>query len=288
VTRPIPKFVHSIALISGLVQMSVADAQQVYKPKMEAGVAAAGIHGPAYPGSSISSDRFFFAPWFIYRSDTLSVKDGGINLKAYDSDRVIVDLGIGVALNADSSITPVREGMPDLDYLLELGPRINVLLFDEFGELGRRNRLNWKTSYRQSLSTDFKRLDLRGPVFDTELEYRWDTNAANDLSIEASVGALWLGNKLSDYIYAVEPQFATQDREAYDAQSGFLGFNLSLGFMVRPVKKMNLYFGLGLDLYDGTRNEQSPLFEKDQGTSAILAVSYKLYESADTVLVRDE
>lgn len=289
-SRLAPNVVLFIALALSFANVSAVHAQQTYKPKVEAGLAAAGIYSPAYPGSSVSSDRFFAAPWVIYRGENVNVKDGGVNLKAYDSDLVTVDLGISFSLNADSSITPVRDGMPDLDYLLELGPRVNVWLYDEYRESGYRNRLNWKTSYRQAMSLDFKRLALhgRGPVFDTELDYRWDSNAASDLSILASVGALWVGNKLSDYIYAVEPQYVTEDREAYDAQAGFLGIDLSLGILVRPVKNMSVYFGLGVDLYDGSRNDQSPLFEKERGSSVLLGVAYTLYESAETVLVRDE
>jgi len=289
-SRTSPTILLLIALALSLAQVSFVQAQQTYKPKVEAGLAGAGIYSAAYPGSSVSSDRFFAAPWLIYRGENLNVKDGGVNLTAYDSDRVTVDLGASFSLNADSSITPLRDGMPDLDYLVELGPRMNVWLYDEYSESGYRNRLNWKTSYRQAMSLDFRRVALhgRGPVFDSELDYRWDSNAANGFSIEASVGALWAGNKISDYIYAVEPQYVTEERQAYDARPGFLGIDLSLGFQLRPVKKMNVYLGLGVDLYNGSRNDQSPLFEEELGSSVILGVAYTLYESTATVLVRDE
>jgi len=60
----------------------------------------------------------------------VQVKDGGIELVAYRSDRLVIDLGVSGSLNSDTSDTPLREGMPDLDFLFELGPRFNVPLSD--------------------------------------------------------------------------------------------------------------------------------------------------------------
>lgn len=264
-----------------------AHAADSQKPRLEYGVAGAGIQTAAYPSSSIDIQRQFFAPWFIYRSDKVQVKDGGVKLIAYQSDKITIDLGIGGSLSADTSETPLRDGMPDIDYLLELGPRFDVPLRDS-SDAYWRNRINWVSSYRFALSTDFKRLDFRGPVLTTELLYRKDGIKNSNLSFDLSVSSTWLGDPLMDYFFAVNEQYATDERPQFNAQSGFLGIEVSAGVQFRPVSKLNTYIGVGFTSLDGSKNRNSPLFESKSNARIILAASWKLYASEDLVTVSDE
>jgi len=257
------------------------------KPRFEAGVAAAGVQVPAYPSSSVTSKRNFFSPWFIYRSEKLQVKDGGVNLTAYESDKLTVDLGVGVSLNADTSITPLRNGMPDIDYLLELGPRFDVSLLDETNDSIRR-RLNWTTALRLAMSTDGKRVDFRGPVLNTQLRYRMGGFFNNKISFNTSVESTWLGNELMDYFFAVEPEYQTPVRPEFNASGGFLGVSLSAGINYRPTTEISTYFGFDISSLDGSKNEDSPLFEQETNTRMILAFSWRLYKSKGLVLGPDD
>lgn len=256
-------------------------------PQLEFGVAAAGLQVPAYPASSVTNERQFFVPWFIYRSDNVQVKDGGVELLAYESDRLKIDLGVGGSLNADTSDTPLREGMPDLDFLLELGPRFNVPLSDETND-GIRSRLNWITSLRLALSTDFQRLDNRGPVLNTELRYRADGFANDKLSFSASLGSIWLGDELMDYFFAVDSEFATPTRPEYNASSGFLNLAASLGFSYDVTSDISTFIGLGYQSFDGAENSDSPLFEGNSTSSIIIAASWRLYKSKKMASIREE
>ncbi len=257
------------------------------KPGFEFGLAGASVQVAAYPSSSVTSERYFLAPWFIYRSDKVQVKDGGINLIAYESDKLTIDLGLGGSLNADTSETPLRDGMPDIDYLLELGPRFDVRLIDKANSHGR-NRLNWTTAYRFALSTDFKRLDYRGPVLNTELSFRRSGLADNKLSLQASIGSTWVGNQLMDYFFSVAPEFETANRPRYNANGGFLGFDLSAGLQYKPVPTVNTFLGIGVTSLSGSKNDDSPLFEEDINTRIIIGVSWKVYQSKRTVIVANE
>ncbi len=256
-------------------------------PRLEIGVAAAALQVPAYPSSSVVSDRQFIVPWFIYRSDKVQVKDGGVELIAYQSDRLIIDLGIGGSLNADTSETPLREGMPDIDFLFEVGPRFNVPFLDSTKN-NIRSRLNWFTSLRFAVSTDFRRLDFRGPLLNTEVEYRLEGFSNNKLSFNTSVFANWLGDDLMDYFFAVDDEFVTATRPAFDANAGFLNAGVSLGVSYRPTPALTTFLGLGYTSYKGSENDDSPLFEDDINTSIILAASWRFFESERRVTVRDE
>jgi len=141
------------------------------KSTFEFGVAAAALRVPAYPSSSVKNDRFFGAPWIIYRGDRVQVKEGGVELKAFQSKKLLVDVGIGAALGSDASDTPLRAGLPDLDFILQLGPRFTVPVMDKTVD-GIRTRLNWVSGLRLAVSTDFQSLDFQGPLATTELRFR--------------------------------------------------------------------------------------------------------------------
>ena len=257
------------------------------KPQLEIGVAGAGISSAAYPSSSVTSNRGFIVPWFVYRSEKVQVKDGGVKLIAYQNDWLTVDVGIGGSLNADTSITPIREGMPDIDFIFEAGPRFDVSIKDD-STGAWRDRVNWVTAYRFAVSTDFKRLDYRGPLLNTELVYRKDGIGDNRLSFDVSLGATWAEERLQDYFFEVAPEFVTSDRARFDAQAGFLGLDLSAGIQFQPTKRVSAFVGVGVSSFDGSRNEDSPLFEEDLNTRVIAALSWEIYRSKKLVTASGE
>ncbi len=256
-------------------------------PQLEFGIAAAALQVPAYPSSAVTNERQFVLPWFIYRSDTVQVKDGGVEMVAYESDRLKIDMGIGGSLNADTSDTPLREGMPDIDFLLELGPRFDVPLSNQTRN-GIRTKLNWVTSLRLAVSTDFRRLDYRGPVLNTQLKYRVAGFGNDKVSLSASVSSTWLGNELMDYFYSVDDEFVTDSRPAFNAGGGFLNLGASFGVGFEPTPDINAYIGIGYRNFNGSENEDSPLFEQDSNTNIIVAASWRLYKSKKLVSVREE
>lgn len=285
----IPVFLTSVLFAPVFAQeTSDSEVKTEGKPRFEFGLASAALQVPAYPSSSVNTERLFVLPWFIYRSDKLQVKDGGVQLIAYQSDRLVIDLGIAGSLNSDTSETPLREGLPDLDFIIELGPRFTVPIFDRTDSKNRRSRLNWVTSFRFAVSTDFSSLDDRGPVLNTQLSYRKDGLFNNKLSFDVAGGPTWLGSQLQDYFFSVDPEFVTPDRPQFDAEAGYLGFNFSAGFRYRPVKRISTFLGLGVNSLAGSRNADSPLFEDELTTQIILGISYQVFRTKRSVQVFDE
>ena len=112
---------------------SVADVPEsnpflVEKYRWEFGIGAAALSLEAYPASSQTTDRVFALPYFIYRGDTFRVEDGNLSAVAVENRRYRLDLSIGAALNVDSEDVPLRAGLPDLDFLFEIGPKLEVQL----------------------------------------------------------------------------------------------------------------------------------------------------------------
>ena len=147
----------------------------VEKYRWEFGVGAAALSLEAYPASSETTDRVFALPYFIYRGDTFRVEDGNLSAVAVENRRYRLDLSIGAALNVDSDDVPLRAGLPDLDFLFEIGPKLEVQLWEKLSLAERRrHRLELDLALRASFSTDFSSVSSRGYVLNTQLDYELD------------------------------------------------------------------------------------------------------------------
>ncbi|MEM7256990.1 MAG: MipA/OmpV family protein [Pseudomonadota bacterium] len=260
----------------------------VVLPRWEFGLAAAALKVPAYPSSASSSERQFLVPWFVYRGDKVRLQDGGAKLIALENERVTIDISIAGSLNANSEDAPLRAGMPNLDYLLELGPKLDVRLFDKSLDNGQRQLLSWSTALRAAVSTDFKSARGRGAVLGSQLRYRHRGLANDRVSWSASLTSTWAAESLLDYIYQVDDAFVTADRPAYDARAGYVGTRLSFGLFSEINDRWSVYLGLSSSIHNSAANRDSPLFERDNTVSVFGGVSWEIKRSSQTIRVLDE
>ena len=166
------------------------------KPVWEIGVGGGYSGGMDYPASSSRNDRTLFLPYAIYRGKTFRVGSGRVKAVAVEKPRFSVDLSLGASFNADSEDNPLREGMPDLDFLFEVGPRLEYRLFDR--EVGKRSRssLSWENYLRAVFSTDFKQLESRGLRLGSRLRYQFSNLAGRDLDFFVRFGPVWASEPL--------------------------------------------------------------------------------------------
>ncbi|MGQ8366550.1 MipA/OmpV family protein [Glaciecola sp. 1036] len=119
------------------------------QPLWEFGVAGGVGDTPNYPASSERNFIALAAPYFVYRGEILRIGDGGVRAVVVDDERWELDFSFGGAFNADSEDDSVRAGMPELDYLFEVGPlfeRKNTLQFGA-GFVWRIYTSDQKTTY---------------------------------------------------------------------------------------------------------------------------------------------
>jgi len=83
-----------------------------------------------YPGAKQSNRLIFPAPYLTYRSEKFEV-DRGIKSFIYNSETIIIDISADFGFPVDSDETLARKGMPDLDFVLQLGPSLEFLLNDK-------------------------------------------------------------------------------------------------------------------------------------------------------------
>jgi len=190
---------------------------------------------------------------------------------------------VGGSLNANSSGNSAREGMPDLDFLFEIGPQLEVRLRDDIIDGGSRIQSRFTSEIRAVFVTDFQDVGRQGLVAEAGFDINLRNVKGSGIDVGAAIDVTFANEELQDYFYEVQPQFATPTRPVFDARGGFLESKLSLGMGFRPRKNMAIFLGASTGLYSGAANEDSPLFETTTQTGFAIGFVWSLLRSSTLV-----
>lgn len=254
------------------------------RPVWEAGVFAAAFNSPEYPAAGQSQTNVIPSPYFIYRGKTLRIGEGSIaRAVAIDKSWYELDLSLAGSFNANSEDNVARAGMPDLDFIFELGPQLRLRLSKfEFEQHGK-GELFLNLQARAAFSTDFSGVNKRGYVFQPVFSYRQRGWLSEKTALSFSLSPTWATEKLHDYFYQVDSDFITQQRQAYDAKGGYLGTDLSVGLSFNANKDIRIFTFARASLHNGSANEDSPLFIKKSTYSYGIGMVWRLWESEERV-----
>ena len=254
------------------------------RPVWEVGVFAAAFSSPEYPGAGQRQNNVIPAPYFIYRGETLRIGDGSIaRAVAIDRSWYELDLSLAGSFNANSEGNEARLGMPDLDFIFELGPQLRVLLSKFEFELHGKGELFLNLQARAAFSTDFSGFNKRGYVFQPVLSYRQRGWLSEKTALSIRLSPTWATEKLHDYFYQVDSDFVTEQRSAYDAESGYLGTDLSVGLSFNATEDIRIFTFARASLHSGSANEDSPLFRDKSTYSYGIGMVWQLWESEEKV-----
>ncbi len=242
-------------------------------------LAAFGRYAPVYPGSAESDLTILPIPIPLYRGSFLNF---GENLdqvargEIIETRRVRLGVDLDFTFGEDSDEIAVRQAMPDLDFMLEIGPELEIKLDNRTPTQGE---LLLALQLRAGISFDGVDPTSRGLLFSPELEYRRDQVFGGDNLLSLRFKPSWASEDFMDYYYEVEPQFATPERPAFDSTSGYVGSRLTAA-LTRQINE-RLVFGISASywLNSGAENELSPLHLDDSGASIQAAFIWKLWES---------
>ena len=245
------------------------------KPKWEVGAFVAAFNTPLYPAAAENQSKFLPVPFVIYRGERLRVGEGGvIKAMAVDKPRFKVDLSLGAAFAANSDDAKVREGMPDLDFIFEIGPEVSVMLTNT------KQSETWLTfQLRQAFSTDFSSIDDRGYIFQPELSYQGKQLFGDNDSFKLTFSSSFATKKMHQYFYQVDEVYSTLERPNYNAKGGYLGSEVTLVNRFEIRENISIFFSSNVGFYQGASNEESPLFKKDFNYSFGLGLKWTLYQS---------
>ena len=97
---------------------------QAALPVVEAGVFGGAALLPDYPASGQSHARGVVLPWLIYRGELLRSDDRGLRGRLWRDRDLEFTVNANGAVGSRSRDNRAREGMPDLDWLGEIGPSL--------------------------------------------------------------------------------------------------------------------------------------------------------------------
>lgn len=263
----------AVLVLAGLATTG-ARAEQL--PLWEAGLGATVISFPHYRGSDERRSWVLPFPYVVYRGEFLQADERRIRGLFFKTERAELDVSVNGTPPVDSSENDARQGMPDLDATLEIGPSLNLLLMRTDD---RKSRLELRLPVRAAFATDFSHVNLAGWVFQPNLNLdirnafgypRWNLGVL--------AGPMFSDGSYNQYFYGVVPAFATATRPAYNASGGYAGTQLLVSLSKRFPK-----FWVGAFARWDTLNEavfaDSPLVRTNHTFAAGIALAWMLGES---------
>ncbi len=268
----------TIALVLALAAAGGARADSL--PLWEAGLGVGAIEFPDYRGSDQYRTYVLPVPYFVYRGDVFKVDRDSARANFFASPDVQLDLSINGSVPVNSSADRAREGMPNLDPSLEVGPALDLTLLRSDD---KKTKLELRLPVRTVEGSNFSHVENIGWISQPNLNVDFDDPlgyAGYRLGIESA--ALFADRRYLQYFYGVAPAYANAERPSYEAHGGYAGSQLILALSRR-------YTGMWVggvvkwDTLRGAAFEDSPLVKRREFVTAGFAVSWILGRSATLV-----
>lgn len=225
---------------------------------------------PSYIGSKSTSEIISPIPYIRYHGKKTTIGKGGIHYRFFNHERVVLDLSLGASLPADSESSTVRKGMEDLDFTLEVGPRLNYKIYKD-----KEHKLSFRLPLRAVFSTDIKSMDTQGFLFAPNLTYKFHKNK---LRLKLKTGPIWADKHYHDYFYGVSSKDETAQRKSYDAKGGYNGYRNSISFKYNQGAWNYGGFVSHFNI-DGAVFDNSPLVETKSAFFLGSFISYTFYKN---------
>lgn len=176
-----------------------------------------------YPGAKKTRQLLLPIPYFTFHSPKLEI-DRGIKTFLYDSDRVVLDISADFALPVDSDDTLARQGMPDLDLMLQVGPSVEFLLNRQRNAHTKKYfDIRFEIPVRAALAIDFNDVDAIGYLLEPRFSFNHRRAGFTGLAHKATLGFKFASRDFHSYYYDVAAAFATATRPEYKSNAGFGG-----------------------------------------------------------------
>lgn len=214
-----------------------------------------------YPGSESGRMRYLAIPTYKSKNLTIDQQD---NVKGdlVERDRFQLSMSFIFLFPTQSNKIPIRQGMPDLDWTLQLGPELRIELFHhDFHTMYLRLPVRFVAN--TDFSSKFDYLDWNfAPsfrnIFDMGDKYG---EIVTRLELEyASEG-------YSDLFYQVDQKYATPFRPAYNAKEGLLEYIVGVNYSYYNLFPWTVFAGANVYILNDARNRTSPLVRQKSNYS---------------------
>jgi len=238
--------------------------------KIEFGVGAGGLSIPHYRGSDQVKQFAIPIPYVQYSGKRFKFDRDGGRFYLYDFGASKLDISMDFAFPVNSDDNIARENMPDLNPVVEIGPR---LVFDPYSNKNKSFRIQFALPLRMAIATNIVETQTLGWTFAPYMQFRFINYANTALTI----GPYWATDKYHDYFYQVVPQYATVQRPYYDAKGGYGGSRISLTSRKR-FKKIWVGIFARYDFLSGAVYEDSPLVKQKTAFMVGFGVAYVFFK----------
>ena len=234
--------------------------------KWELGVGVGAISTNHYRGADQRRTYAAPLPYVRYHGERLHVDREGGRYYFLNREKLRLDINASFAFPVKSDGNTARSGMENLSPILEVGPRVEIQLWEDAAKLSR-----WRLGLplRVAIATDIRRIETAGAVFSPYLQYRFNNGWENAIAI----GPMWATEANHDYFYQVDAQYATSERPAYDAHGGYSGTRITLS----TSRRFDHYWFALFTRYDSLHNtafDDSPLRRQNHSIMFGAAFAY--------------
>lgn len=270
--RPIPLIYIRVALFLLCVAAGSVRADEL--PLWEAGAGIGVIRFSHYRGSNEYRTWVLPVPYVRYRGEFLHVDDRRMRGLFFRTERAELDVSVSGAPPVRND--QARQGMPDLDATLEIGPSLNIFLLrsDDGNEV-----LELRLPVRAVIASDFSHFRHVGWIFQPNINLDLhDAFGSPGWNLGLMGGPVYTDRDYNDYFYAVAPAFATPERPAFSPGGGFAGLQAIAALSKRWGR---LWMGgfLKWDSVQHSAFEDSPLVKSKHTLSSGIAVAWVFSES---------
>ncbi len=268
--------------ITGLVLAVIASqvfAQRLPVWELGAGVGMAQI--PYYRGSNSERRLVLPLPLAVYRGEKVSVDREGAHRWLYWSDRMAVDISLAAGLPVPSNgDVKIRDGMPSLDSLVEIGPVVEIKLWQL-----PRGALSIHFPLRAATSVDWLSLRYQGIQFTPFFLYALGSYERNQWEFNLAIGPQFASRDYHAYYYSVSPEQATNTRPAYAPAAGYSGSRVTL-YANKRLGRLWFSVFARYDHLAGAVFADSPLLERRNYFIGGLVLGWVFLESPRKVYIK--
>jgi MipA family protein len=269
-------------VIEGPVQkLPSGESAPAGEPLWELGLGVAGVRFPDYRGADQYSAYAVPLPFVAYRGRFLRADRDGARAIFFAGKRVVVDLSLSASVPTKSKSNDARQGMPDLPATFEIGPNLNVELWQS---ADRTFKLDLRLPVREAITLQRSPRAI-GVTFSPNLNLDV-RGVAGGWNVGVLAGPLFADRRYHEHFYDVAPEFATATRSAYSAPGGYAGWRATTALSRRLG---NAWLGgfLRYDDLHGAAFAASPLVRAKSNVTVGFGISWIFATSSQRVLTDD-
>jgi len=220
---------------------------------------------PSYIGSKKQNLTVLPFPYIEYSGKYLKIDRDRIYNEFYNRENIQIELSIRGMLPVESKDT-LREGMHDLDALIEIGPKLTYNIFSKHDA-----KINLEIPLRAAFSIGDDFFEYQGYFSSLDLNYK--NTIFYDYKINFVAGIGFSDRRINNYYYEVDSKYVNANRSEYHSKSGYSDFHNTFSI---TRKDKSFWYGAFIKHYytKSAVYQDSPLIETNSSLFSGLAFSY--------------